>query len=122
MPKIVNKHLQKPSYYTSDIRTNKGIVAYVLERFGLCLVTSEDEIYLIKDRHSPKYGPYSPSELHQISTAELSDIPKLEKTLQEIAKKRKTWLRPDHIVDLNRGIEYLYLDSTIDNDVVFNNI
>lgn len=121
MPKT-NKTLIKPSFYTSDIRTNKGIVAYILERFGLCLVTSEDEIYLIKDRHAPRYGPYSPSELHQITTTELSDIPKLEKTFQELAKKRKTWLRPDHITDLNRGIEYLDLDCTIDSNTVFNNI
>ena len=112
------KQLVKPSFYTSDIRSNGKIIDYVLTRFGLCLVTSEDDIYLIKDRHSPKHGPYSPAELHRIKADELTDIPKLEEKLKETAAKKHTWLRNEHVVDLNKGIDYLDLDCFVDTEAV----
>lgn len=114
-----SKKLIKPSYYTSDIRTNNNIIAYIIERMGLCLVTSEDEIFVIKSLHTPKYGPYPPSELHRITAEELSDIPKLEASLQELAKQKKSWLRPDHIKDINRGIDWLNLDCFIKPEAIF---
>lgn len=114
-----SKKLIKPSYYTSDIRTNNNIIAYIIERFGLCLVTSEDEIFVIKSLHTPKYGPYSPSELHRITVEELSNIPKLEESLRELVNKRKCWLKPDHIKDINRGIDYLDLDCFLNPETIF---